>query len=185
MQLEEIFGAARMPQIIHELGQEQARSPANREPACSQKRLVQLPHVTISEEDLTKESTNAECAICLREQAVGEEATKLPCGHLFCRGCIEDWLSRSCACPVCRYELETDDAEFELGRKERMVGRKVRFTVAELERCSTRELQAMLTDLDIPSAGCLEKADLVARLAEGGLVELLPPTPSGASASSS
>ena len=49
------------------------------------------------------------CAICLRDRPTREQATRLPCGHLYCPECIAGWLGNRCTCPVCRYELQAGD----------------------------------------------------------------------------
>lgn len=48
------------------------------------------------------------CAVCLDELAAGsdEDATALPCGHMFHRGCLVPWLKQRNTCPVCRCEVE-------------------------------------------------------------------------------
>jgi hypothetical protein len=77
--------------------------------------LDDLPHISPDGGTLL-------CGIC------GEEGceTKLPCGHSFHReSCIQPWLIRHCTCPVCRYELPTDDESYEPGRIERMALRKL------------------------------------------------------------
>lgn len=43
----------------------------------------------------------------------------MPCDHLFHEPCIRAWLSRSNACPLCRYELPTDNPEYNRGVEER------------------------------------------------------------------
>ncbi|KAJ4843154.1 hypothetical protein Tsubulata_018581 [Turnera subulata] len=47
------------------------------------------------------------CAVCL-EDVVGC-AGRLPCDHVFHRDCIMKWLDTSHYCPVCRYELPTEN----------------------------------------------------------------------------
>ena len=47
-----------------------------------------------------------QCPVCL-EMLINPTRTK--CGHIFCRACIEDWVSRRCkkgrvACPACQVQ---------------------------------------------------------------------------------
>jgi len=44
---------------------------------------------------------NTECTICLDK--IGLEYTKLECGHVFHKDCIEKWAKN---CPICRHEIE-------------------------------------------------------------------------------
>jgi len=59
-----------------------------------------------------------ECIICREEFAAGGAAAvlRLPCAHAFHEGCLDAWLRGRNTCPVCRYELPTDDAEYERQR---------------------------------------------------------------------
>ncbi|CAL1142052.1 unnamed protein product [Cladocopium goreaui] len=49
----------------------------------------------------------AECAICLANVEVGEEAVQLPCAarHTFHDDCAREWLSRNVTCPLCRVDV--------------------------------------------------------------------------------
>ncbi|KAL2504780.1 Anaphase-promoting complex (APC) [Abeliophyllum distichum] len=73
---------------------------------------------------LTKEETGANnnvvvCAVCKDEVAIGEKVTRMPCSHLYHGDCILPWLRIRNTCPVCRYELPTDNADYEKRRSER------------------------------------------------------------------
>merc|ERR1719359_1837159 len=96
-------------------------------PPASARVVATLPVVTVTKDEIAADSSNAECPICLQTQVLGGEATKLPCGHLFCRSCVTQWLQNRCTCPVCRYELETSSEPYERQRRERMRTRKPKY----------------------------------------------------------
>lgn len=77
-------------------------------PPAAKSAVSALPSVVIaSEEDCLV------CAICKDGVNVGETAKKLPCGHGYHGDCIVPWLGSRNSCPVCRFELPTDDPEYE------------------------------------------------------------------------
>ncbi|XP_057806256.1 RING-H2 finger protein ATL74-like [Salvia miltiorrhiza] len=46
---------------------------------------------------------NVECAVCLEIFAAGERCRILPkCNHSFHAQCIDSWLLKTAACPICR-----------------------------------------------------------------------------------
>ncbi|KAF0917511.1 hypothetical protein E2562_020621 [Oryza meyeriana var. granulata] len=51
----------------------------------------------------------AACAVCLQDYAAGERAMEMPCRHRFHGKCIVPWLEMHSSCPVCRFQLPTDD----------------------------------------------------------------------------
>ena len=60
-----------------------------------------------------------ECSICLTEVNEGEDTILLPCGHMFHDACVTKWLKIHNTCPLCRFELPTDDADYERERNMR------------------------------------------------------------------
>ena len=85
-------------------------------PPASKSAISALPSVEIksAEEVLA-------CAICKDAVSIGETARKLPCGHGYHGDCIIPWLTSRNSCPVCRFELPTEDSEYEEERKKRSV----------------------------------------------------------------
>lgn len=84
-------------------------------PQAAKSAVLELPTVEILSEQET-----ILCAICKDMVNVGETATKLPCGHGYHGDCIVPWLGSRNTCPVCRFELPTDDPEYEEERKKRV-----------------------------------------------------------------
>lgn len=60
-----------------------------------------------------------QCPVCLKEFEKGNVVKTLPCRHTFHKECIIPWLEKTNSCPLCRYELPTDDEDYEMCRKEK------------------------------------------------------------------
>lgn len=75
-------------------------------PPASISYMNSMPCVTVNEE-----SGGMVCAICKDAFTVGTVVNQLPCFHLYHHSCILPWLSARNTCPLCRYELPTDDKE--------------------------------------------------------------------------
>ncbi|XAR55707.1 Ubiquitin--protein ligase [Bertholletia excelsa] len=80
-------------------------------PPASVSFVNNLPQVVINEEYETQDSLA--CAICKECLSVGTVVNQLPCGHLYHSSCILPWLRARNSCPLCRYELPTDDKDYE------------------------------------------------------------------------
>jgi len=145
-------------------------------PPASRSAISRLPDVSVTKDDLADEA-NSTCCICIDDFEIHERVTRLPCGHLFHRCCVEDWLQKHCTCPVCRYELPTSDPGFEQGRQDRMQQQRPRYRKRALERKSAHELKRLASAVGADTRGCLEKSDLVARLVESDRIEIIEETP--------
>ncbi|GMH20623.1 hypothetical protein Nepgr_022464 [Nepenthes gracilis] len=85
-------------------------------PPAAKSVLENLPVVDLCCGDLVDKEIV--CAICKDEISAEEEARQLPCCHSYHGDCILPWLRIRNTCPLCRYELPTDDAEYEFSRRE-------------------------------------------------------------------
>ncbi|XP_061375267.1 E3 ubiquitin-protein ligase CIP8-like [Gastrolobium bilobum] len=107
---EDYVDAAEFEALLQTLG-ESDESGRRGAPPASKSAVEALPTVKIA-----SESEAVECAICKDLMGVGEVAKKMPCGHEYHGDCIVPWLSCRNSCPVCRFELPTDDKEYEEDR---------------------------------------------------------------------
>ena len=57
------------------------------------------------------------CCVCSETYKDGDEVTWMPCQHLIHAACLRPWLEATNSCPVCRFEIATDDPEYESKRK--------------------------------------------------------------------
>ena len=110
---------------LEQLIQQLAENDPNRcgTPPASKRSVQGLPNVMITEE-LAKSDSNS-CAVCMNEFGVGMEVKQMPCSHLYHSDCLLPWLELHNSCPVCRYELPTDDSDYENRRGNRDQGSSV------------------------------------------------------------
>ncbi|XXG86746.1 hypothetical protein AAC387_Pa11g1578 [Persea americana] len=98
---------------LEQLIQQLAENDPNRygTPPAAKSAIESLPSVKVSEKLLVSDS--AQCAVCMDLFELGAEGKEMPCKHIFHPDCILPWLDLHNSCPVCRYELPTDDPDYE------------------------------------------------------------------------
>ncbi|KAL2930411.1 E3 ubiquitin-protein ligase RING1 [Bienertia sinuspersici] len=98
---------------LEQLIQQLAENDPNRygTPPASKTAVEGIPSVKVNQELLCSDSS--QCAVCMDEFKLGAEAKQMPCKHVFHGDCILPWLELHNTCPVCRYELPTDDPDYE------------------------------------------------------------------------
>ena len=88
-------------------------------PPASKKAVEQLEQCAINEEILKSFGVENSCAVCKDEFAQGQNCLVMPCKHHFHKECLIPWLKERNSCPVCRFELPTDDEDFENRKRNR------------------------------------------------------------------
>lgn len=78
-------------------------------PPAQKEAVEAMPTVTIEEDSI-------QCWVCLEDFEVGNEAKEMPCKHRFHGDCILPWLELHSSCPVCRYQMPSDDSKLETSR---------------------------------------------------------------------
>jgi len=81
-------------------------------PPASKRIVAQLKEVEFSTENKDQETA---CAVCKDDFKDGDKVIQFPCPnkHLYHGRCIQPWLKLHNSCPVCRFELPTDDELYE------------------------------------------------------------------------
>ncbi|KAJ3677128.1 hypothetical protein LUZ60_002852 [Juncus effusus] len=86
---------------------------APKKPPASKDVVATLPILELNEDLIAKLGRETECAVCRENLVIGDKMQELPCKHLFHPPCLKPWLDEHNSCPVCRYELRTDDHVYE------------------------------------------------------------------------
>ncbi|XP_024392985.1 E3 ubiquitin-protein ligase RING1-like [Physcomitrium patens] len=79
-------------------------------PPASKSAVEAMPTIQISQEHLGTDAM--QCAVCKDEFELGALVRQMPCKHMYHADCILPWLAQHNSCPVCRYEMPTDDHSY-------------------------------------------------------------------------
>ncbi|VAI86110.1 unnamed protein product [Triticum turgidum subsp. durum] len=60
-----------------------------------------------------EEGEGEECSVCKDGVVAGERVKMMPCSHRYHEDCILPWLEVRNSCPLCRFELPTDNPKYE------------------------------------------------------------------------
>eukprot|EP00897_Mesotaenium_endlicherianum_P001235 jgi/Mesen1/1139/ME001236S00031 len=101
-------------------------------PPASRAAVEGLPSVAVAEAEV--ESGHSQCSVCKDAGAAGDCMLRLPCSHLYHAECIRPWLAARNSCPLCRFELPTDDADYEEQRRHRAAAAPVAAAAARRGR---------------------------------------------------
>lgn len=85
-------------------------------PPASKEIVDNLEKIIINEQNIMSliQQDNCEnCSVCKDNFESGQTIIKIPCKHIFHDECIKPWLNERNSCPTCRYELPTDDPDYE------------------------------------------------------------------------
>jgi hypothetical protein len=72
-----------------------------------------------------------DCVICRDNYEASSIIREMPCKHFFHEDCLFKWLDNSNQCPTCRYEIMTDNIEYNETVKNRMASRDVEICANE------------------------------------------------------
>jgi len=102
------YGGRNLEQLLNQLFE--ASAGRYGPPPASKSARDELKVVEITQQHIDNKE---ECAICKEEFIISESVKQLPCCHSYHDTCITPWLETRNSCPVCRYELPTDDTDYE------------------------------------------------------------------------
>ena len=82
-------------------------------PPASKDSVEKLEKCVIDKKKIKEMGNENTCAVCKDEFECGQDCLSMPCQHYFHKECIIPWLKERNSCPVCRFELPTDDEDYE------------------------------------------------------------------------
>ncbi|KAK3135239.1 hypothetical protein QOZ80_5BG0416490 [Eleusine coracana subsp. coracana] len=99
--LEEYVLGAGLSLLLQHLGENDPNRYGT--PPAKKEVVEALPTVQIDEA--------VSCSVCLDDLELGSQAKQMPCEHKFHSPCILPWLELHSSCPVCRFELPSEETK--------------------------------------------------------------------------
>ncbi len=91
-------------------------------PPASIDEVNKLEKIIVTNENINevkKMAAESSCSVCKDDFLIEQSLIKLPCNHIFHDDCILPWLKERNSCPTCRFELKTDDDDYEKKKNEK------------------------------------------------------------------
>mmetsp|Transcript_17290 Transcript_17290/g.19483 ORF Transcript_17290/g.19483 Transcript_17290/m.19483 type:complete len:324 (-) Transcript_17290:210-1181(-) len=79
-------------------------------PPASKESVARLISRKVNDREVQEKE---ECSVCQSAYESRDDILEMPCKHIFHKECLKPWLNIHNSCPICRYELKTDDREYE------------------------------------------------------------------------
>ena len=86
-------------------------------PPASEDKVNNLKREEVTENQMNKYK-DKECTVCKDNYKVNETVVYMPCNHNFHNDCLIPWLKIHNSCPVCRYQIKTDDKDYEAKKEQ-------------------------------------------------------------------
>ena len=99
-------------EMVRRISEQEAEARAKKKRAKTEA-VQKLPLVKIEAKHCKKTGSEMEppsCTVCCDTIALGSKGMFTPCGHIYHPDCLNPWLKDHNTCPVCRFELPTEDS---------------------------------------------------------------------------
>ena len=93
------------PNFVVGLLQNYDSNEQNSDHRMPKEELNRIPIIKFAKNINTKPGEEEKCPICLIDLEDNEEIRNLPCKHIFHPSCIDTWLVKNSACPICKRDV--------------------------------------------------------------------------------
>ena len=99
-------------EMARRMSEQEAEARAKKKRAKTDS-IKKLPIVKIESKHCKKSKTSKleppTCTVCCENIGIGTKGMFMPCGHIYHPDCLNPWLEQHNTCPVCRFELPTEE----------------------------------------------------------------------------